>query len=127
MSNLANEEFGNLTIGSTTDAEDIFEILNSTTDLSKYWMKEIFSEISIINNKILAGDQNLLDYLINGWESRMRWELGIIGSNENAPSSNILSSGQAMARLFVSENLVQKNIDRERAKTKDIWRYKKKK
>ena len=127
MSSLANEEFGNLTIGSTTDAEDIFEILNSTTDLSKYWMKEIFSEISIINNKILAGDQNLLDYLINGWESRMRWELGITGSNENASYPNILSSGQAMAGLIVSENLVQKNIDRERAKTKDIWRYKKKK
>ena len=125
MSNLANEEFSNLTIGSTTDAEDIFEILNSTTDLSKHWMKEIFSEISIINNKISAGDQNLLDYLINGWESRMRWELGITGSNENNPSSNILSSGQAMAGLFVSENLVQKNIDRERAKSKDIWRYKK--
>lgn len=127
MSNLANEEFGNLTIGSTTDAEDIFEILNSTTDLSKYWMKEIFSEISIINNKISLGDQSLLDYLINGWESRMRWELGITGSNENAPSPNILSSGQAMAGFLVSENLVQKNIDREKAKTKDIWRYKKKK
>jgi len=125
MSNLANEEFSNLTIGSTTDAEDIFEILNSTADLSKHWMKEIFNEISIINNKISAGDKNLLDYLINGWESRMRWELGITGSNENNPSSNILSSGQAMAGLFVSENLVQKNIDRERAKSKDIWRYKK--
>ena len=125
MSNLANEEFSNLTIGSTTDAEDMFEILNSTADLSKHWMKEIFNEISIINNKISAGDKNLLDYLINGWESRMRWELGITGSNENNPSSNILSSGQAMAGLFVSENLVQKNIDRERAKSKDIWRYKK--
>ena len=125
MSNLANEEFSNLTIGSTTDAEDIFEILNSTADLSKHWMKEIFSEISIINNKIAAGDKNLLDYLINGWESRMRWELGITGSNENNPSSNILSSGQAMAGLFVSENLVQKNIDRERSKSKDLWRYKK--
>ena len=125
MSNLANEEYSNLTIGSTTDAEDIFEILNSTADLSKHWMKEIFNEISIINNKISAGDKNLLDYLINGWESRMRWELGITGSNENNPSSNILSSGQAMAGLFVSENLVQKNIDRERAKSKDIWRYKK--
>ena len=125
MSNLANEEFGNLTMGSTTDAEDIFEILNSTTDLSKHWMKEIFSEISIINNKISAGDQNLLDYLINGWESRMRWELGITGSNENNPSPNILSSGQAMAGFLVSENLVQKNIDREKDKSKDIWRYKK--
>ena len=125
MSNLANEEFGNLTIGSTTDAEDIFEILNSTTDLSKHWMKEIFSEISIINNKISAGDQNLLDYLINGWESRMRWELGITGSNENNSSPNILSSGQAMAGFLVSENLVQKNIDREKDKSKDICRYKK--
>jgi hypothetical protein len=57
----------------------------------------------------------------------MRWELGITGSNENASSPNILSSGQAMAGFLVSENLVQKNIDRERAKTKDIWRYKKKK
>ena len=36
-----------------------------------------------------------------------------------------LSSGQAMAGFLVSENLVQKNIDRERAKSKDIWRYKK--
>ena len=125
MSNLANEEFSNLTIGSTTDAEDIFEILNSTADLSKHWMKEIFSEISIINNKIAAGDKNLLDYLINGWESRMRWELGITGSNEKNPSSNILSSGQAMAGFLVSENLVQKNIDREKDKSKDIWRYKK--
>ena len=125
MSNLANEEFSNLTIGSTTDAEDIFEILNSTADLSKHWMKEIFSEISIINNKIAAGDKNLLDYLINGWESRMRWELGITGSNENDPSPNILSSGQAMAGFLVSENLVQKNIDRERSKSKDLWRYKK--
>ena len=125
MSNLANEEFSNLTIGSTTDAEDIFEILNSTADLSKHWMKEIFSEISIINNKIAAGDKNLLDYLIYGWESRMRWELGITGSNENDPSPNILSSGQAMAGFLVSENLVQKNIDRERSKSKDLWRYKK--
>ena len=125
MSNLANEEFSNLTIGSTTDAEEIFEILNSTADLSKHWMKEIFSEISIINNKIAAGDKNLLDYLINGWESRMRWELGITGSNENDPSPNILSSGQAMAGFLVSENLVQKNIDRERSKSKDLWRYKK--
>ena len=87
-------------------------------------MKEIFSEISIINNKISAGDQNLLDYLINGWESRMRWELGITGSNENNPSPNILSSGEAMAGFLVSENLVQKNIDREKNKSKDIWRYK---
>ena len=55
----------------------------------------------------------------------MRWELGITGSNENDPSSHILSSGQAMAGFLVSENLVQKNIDRERAKSKDIWRYKK--
>ena len=117
MSNLANEEFSNLTIGSTTDPEDIFEIL--------HWMKEIFNEISIINNKISEDDQTLLDYLINGWESRMRWELGVTGSSENDPSSNILSSGQAMAGFLVSENLVQKNIDRERAKSKDIWRYKK--
>lgn len=125
MSNLANEEFSNLTIGSKTDPEDIFEILKSTTDLSKHWMKEIFNEISIMNNKISEDDQTLLDYLINGWESRMRWELGVTGSNENDPSSNILSSGQAMAGFLVSENLVQKNIDRERAKSRDIWRYKK--
>ena len=56
MSNLANEEFSNLTMGSKTDPEDIFEILNSTTDLSKHWMKEIFNEISIMNNKISEDD-----------------------------------------------------------------------
>jgi len=30
-----------------------------------------------------------------------------------------------MAGFLVSENLVQKNIDRERSKSKDLWRYKK--
>ena len=125
MSKLAKNEFNYSTIGSLTDPEELFEIIKRTNDLSTHWFNQINKEISNLSNSFENKGQLLLDYLIKGWESRMRWELGVTGNNDgSAPSSNILSSGQTMAGFLVSEGLIQKRIDMEKSKSKDLWKYK---
>ena len=125
MSKLAKNEFNYSTIGSLTDPEELFEIIKRTNDLSTHWFNQINKEISNLSNSFENKGQLLLDYLIKGWESRMRWELGVTGNNDGStPSSNILSSGQTMAGFLVSEGLIQKRIDMEKSKSKDLWKYK---
>ena len=125
MSKLAKSEFNYSTIGSLTDPEELYEIITRTSDLSNHWFKEVNNEISQLSDSFQKKDNNLLDYLIKGWESRMRWELGVTGSsNGSTPSVNILNSGQAMAGFLVSENVIQKRVDLEKSKSKDLWKYK---
>ena len=125
MSKLAKNDFNYSTIGSLTDPEELYEIIVRTTDLSNHWFKEVNNEISQLSNSFEQKDNNLLDYLIKGWESRMRWELGVTGSSDgNSPSANILNSGQTMAGFLVSDNVIQKRVDLEKSKSKDLWKYK---
>ena len=125
MSKFAKQDFNYSTIGSLTDPEELFEIINHTKEFSSHWYNQANNEISKLSEYILNKDKDLCDYLIKGWESRMRWELGVTGSTDNvSPSSNILSSGESMAGFLVSENLMQKKIDHEKSKSKDLWKYK---
>ena len=125
MSKLAKNDFNYSTIGSLTDPEELYEIIVRTTDLSNHWFKEVNNEISQLSDSFEQKDNNLLDYLIKGWESRMRWELGVTGSSDsNSPSANILNSGQTMAGFLVSDNVIQKRVDLEKSKSKDLWKYK---
>ena len=125
MSKLAKSEFNYSTIGSLTDPEELYEIITRTSDLSNHWFKEVSNEISQLSDSFQKKDNNLLDYLIKGWESRMKWELGVTGSSDGSTSSvNILNSGQAMAGFLVSENVIQKRVDLEKSKSKDLWKYK---
>jgi prephenate dehydrogenase len=125
MSKLAKSEFNYSTIGSLTDPEELYEIITRTSDLSNHWFKEVSNEISQLSDSFQKKDNNLLDYLIKGWESRMKWELGVTGSSDGSTSSvNILNSGQTMAGFLVSENIIQKRVDLEKSKSKDLWKYK---
>ena len=54
----------------------------------------------------------------------MRWELGVTGSSDGNSSVNILNSGQTMAGFLVSDNVIQKRVDLEKSKSKDLWKYK---
>jgi len=125
MSKLAKNDFNYSTIGSLTDPEELYEIIVRTADLSNHWFKEVNNEISQLSDSFEQKDKNLLDYLIKGWESRMRWELGVTGSSDsNSPSANILNAGQTMAGFLVSDNVIQKRVDLEKSKSKDLWKYK---
>jgi len=123
MHRLAASEFADLSGPASNDPQDNEDACFANPDALVHWLDEMITELYSYRNQIKDRSDNLLEPFVRAWEARARWEANAV---VESAESNLPSSADAMASVFMGQRLVDRYREMRSGDTKKhSWKYNK--
>ena len=101
---------------------DITELIVSQYELKLWnWIDEMIISLTKFKKTLKSENDDLLNYLVNAWEQKAKWESGAMSQTPDSP--HLPSAAEAMGNSILGSKLSKRLSGNQDADKRHSWKY----